>query len=68
MLGHAEWVDVSDYGEDHLPTIVYADCKSSFDHLKTDGAVRDDKWVAVAVASLKCAVSAGAGRTLSKSE
>ena len=42
LLGHAEWIDVSDYGEDHLPIIVYTDCKSLFDHLKKDGAVPDD--------------------------
>ena len=48
--------------------ILYADCKSLYDHLKKEGAVPDDKWVAVAVASLKCEVSAGAGRNADKSE
>ena len=65
FLGSADWVNVTSYGEYHVPIILYTDCKSLFDHLKKDGAVPDDKWVAVAVASLKGAVSAGPGQNLS---
>ena len=68
LHGYADWVDVTDFGEDHMPIKLYTDCKSLFDHLKKDGAVPEDKWVAVAVASLKCCVSAGAGRRTSKAE
>ena len=68
LLGHADWIDVTSYGESPMAIILYTDCKSLYDHLKKEGAVPDDKWVAVAVASLKCAVSAGAGRNTDKSE
>ena len=68
LYGHAEWVDVTEFGEDHMQIKLYTDCKSLFDHLKKDGAVPDDKWVAVAVASLKCCASAGAGRNEEKAE
>ena len=47
---------------------LYTDCKSLFDHLKKEGAVPDDKWVAVPLGSLRSAVSAGPGRNLKKSE
>ena len=68
LLGHADWIDVMSYGEYHMAIILYTDCKSLYDHLKKDGAVPDDKWVAVAVASLRCEVSAGSGRNTDKSE
>jgi len=68
LLGFTANIDVTSYGEDQMEIILYTDCKSLFDHLKKDGAVPDDKWIAVAVASLKCAVSSGSGRNLSKSE
>ena len=68
MFGFADWMDVTEYGEEQSPIILYTDCKSLYDHLRKDGAVPDDKWIAVAIASLKCAVSAGPGRNQTKSE
>ena len=56
------------YGEDHLKVVLFTDRKSLRDHLKKDGAVPDDKWVAVAVAATKRKASAGAGRNTSKIE
>ena len=38
------------------------------DNLKKDGSVPEDKFVAVSVAALRCAVSAGPERNTSKSE
>ena len=51
-----------------MAIILFTDCKSLFDHLKKDGAVPDDKYVAIAVAALKGHVSAGPGRNTDKSE
>ena len=48
--------------------MLFTDCKSLFDNLAKDGSVQDDKWVAVPVASLRGALSAGPGRNTSKSE
>ena len=59
---------VSKYGESHLPITLFTDCKSLFDHLKKDGAVPEDKWCAVGIATLRGSVSAGPERKLSKSE
>ena len=59
-MGFADWMDVSQYGEEHLPVVVFTDCKSLHDNLRKDGSVPDDKWVAVAIASLRGALSAGA--------
>ena len=42
--------------------------KSLHDHSKKDGAVPEDKWVAVAVASVKGMLSAGAGRDTRRAE
>ena len=67
-LGYADWIDVTDYGEHHMQIQLFTDAKSLFDNLKKDGAVPDDKWVAVSVASLKGNVSAGPGRNTNKSE
>ena len=68
LLGHADWRPVDSYGEDELPIVLYTDCKSLFDNLRKEGSVPEDKWVAVAIASLRGAVSAGPGRNTSKSE
>ena len=68
MFGHASWVDVGDFGEDQLPLTLLTDCKSLYDNLKKDGSVPDDKWAAIAIASLRGTVSAGPGRNSSKSE
>jgi len=68
LFGHADWIDVASFGEEQCKIILFTDCKSLFDHLKKEGAVPDDKWTAVAVASLKCRVSAGPDRNASKSE
>ena len=56
------------FGEDQLNIILFTDCKYLYGHLKKDGAVPEDKWVAVAVASVKCVVSAGAGRDTRRAE
>ena len=48
--------------------MLFTDCKSLFDNLKKDGSVPDDEWVAVPVASLRGAVSAGPGRDTRKAE
>ena len=68
LFGAADWMDIDMFGEEQMKVILFTDCKSLFDHLKKEGAVPDDKWTAVAVASLKCRVSAGPDRNLSKSE
>ena len=52
LLGHADWIDVTSYGESHMAIILFTDCESRYDHLKKEGAVPDDNWVAVAVLSL----------------
>ena len=57
MFGFADWVDVTEYGEEQLPIVLYTDCKSLYDHLRKDGAVPDDKWIAVAIASQMCCIS-----------
>ena len=59
---------VTNYCEDHLRIVLYTDCRSLFDHLKKDGSVPEDKYVAINVAALRCAVSAGPERNTSKSE
>ena len=68
LLGYAGWMDVSEFGEDHLPIVVFTDCKSLYDNLKKDGSVPDDRWVAIPIASLRGAISAGAERNRDKSE
>ena len=47
---------------------MFTDCTSLYDNLKKDGAVPEGKWLAVAVASVKCMVSAGAGRDTRRAE
>ena len=48
--------------------MLYTDCRSLFDHLAKDGSVPEDKWAAVAVAALRCAVSSGPGRNIEQAE
>ena len=48
--------------------MLFTDCKSLFDHMKRENAVPDDKWIAVPVASLRGAISAGPGRDTRKAE
>ena len=55
-------------GEDEFPVVLLTDCKSLLDNLKKEGSVPDDKWVAVPVASLRGALSAGPGRDTRKAE
>ncbi len=68
IWGFADWRPVESFGETEIPIILFTDCKSLYDHLKKDGSVPDDKWVAVSMASLRGAVSAGPGRDVRKSE
>ena len=68
LFGFSDCVDLTQCGEDQMNSIQFTDCKSQYDHLKKDGAVPEDKWVAVAVASVKCVVSAGAGRNTRRAE
>ena len=68
MLGAAHWLDVDEIGEEHMQIVLFTDCKSLYDNLKKDGSVPDDKWVAVPVAGLRSALSAGPGRNITKSE
>ena len=68
LFGYADWKDLDKYGESEMPIILFTDCKSLYDNLKKEGSVPDDKWVAVPVASLRGAVSAGPGRDERKSE
>ena len=60
--------DVMEYDETHMPIVLYTDCRSLYDHLKKEGSVPEDKWVAVWVGSLRCGVSAGPDRNKTKSE
>ena len=60
-------LEATSYCEDHVRIILYTDCRSLYDHLKKDGSVPEDKYVAINVAALRCAVSAGPERNLSKS-
>ena len=48
--------------------VMFTDCKSLFDHVKTEGNVPDDKHTAVYVAALKNNVSAGVGRNVCKAQ
>ena len=68
LFGFSDWVDLTQFGEDPMSINLFTDCKCLYDHLKNDGAVPEDKWVAVAVASAKCVVSAGAGRDTRRAE
>ena len=68
LFGYADHFPVTDFSEDHLRIILYTDCRSLFDNLRKDGSVPDDKWVAISVAALRCALSAGAERNEDKSE
>ena len=67
MFGFADWLDVTEYGEEQLPIILYTDCKSLYDHLRKDGAVPDDKWIAVATSRWQladCLTKPGLGKVL----
>ena len=68
LFGYADWKGLDEYGEDEIPIVLFTDCKSSFDNLRKDGSVPDDKWVAVPVASLRGAATAGPGRDTRKAE
>ena len=68
LLGYAEWRPLESYGETEIPIVLFTDCKSLFDHLKKEGSVPDDKWVAVPIGSLRGAVSAGPGRNEAKAD
>ena len=68
LLGSSEDASVTDFDESHLKIVLMTDCRSLFDHLAKDGSVPDDRWVAINVAALRCALSAGPGRDLPKSE
>ena len=68
LFGFADWRSVEDFGEDELPIVLFTDCKSLFDNLKKEGSVPDDKWVAISIAALRGAVSAGPGRNKKKAE
>ena len=64
--GAAQPLAVAEYGEEHVPLVLYTDCRSLFGHLAKDGSVPEDRWTAVAVAALRCAVSSGPGRNEEK--
>jgi hypothetical protein len=68
LLGHAQHVQVDEFNETHTRIVLLTDCRSLFDHLVKDGSVPDDRWVAVSVAALRCALSAGPGREKRKAE
>jgi len=51
-----------------MRVLMFTDCKSLFDNLRKDGSVPDDRWTAIAIAGLRCAVSAGPGRRQDKAE
>ena len=69
MLGAAaDVMDVTDFSEEQVKMILFTDCRSLFDHLKKDGSVPEDKWLAIGIASFRCAVSAGSERNEQKSE
>jgi len=68
LFGFADWKSLDTYGESEIPIVLFTDCKSLHDNLKKEGSVPDDKWVAVPIASLRGAVSAGPGRDVRKAE
>ena len=68
LFGYADWKGLDEYGDDEIPIMLFTDCKSLFDHMKKENAVPDDKWIAVPVASLRGAISAGPGRDTRKAE
>ena len=45
--------------ESDMPTRLITDCKSLYDHLKSDGKVPDDRHTAIWVAVWRCGVGAG---------
>ena len=59
MFGHAQ-IALQDYSEDHMQSRQITDCKSLFDHIKTDAKVPDDRHVAIWVANLRSCLAAGA--------
>jgi hypothetical protein len=58
--GHAR-MPLTDYNEDHLATRLVTDCRSLYDHLKSDGKVPDDRHTAIWIAALRGGVGAGPG-------
>ena len=40
-------VSVADFSESQMRCLVYTDCRSLYDNLKTDGRVPEDKWTAI---------------------
>ena len=67
MYGHSG-ASVTDYGEEQMPVILFTDCRSLYDHVKSEGNVPDDKHTAIYVAALKTSVSAGVGRNECKAQ
>ena len=65
LFGYADWKPVDHYGESDIKIVLLTDCKSLSDNLKKDGSVPDDKWIAVPVAALRGAISAGPERNRS---
>merc|ERR1712214_244717 len=67
LYGHSEMY-VADYGEEQMNIVMFTDCKSLFDHVKTEGNIPDDKHTAVYIAALRNNVSAGVGRNECKAQ
>ena len=59
-------ISLTDYDETHVASRLITDCKSLFDHLKSDGKVPEDRHTAIWVAALRCGVAAGPGIRPSK--
>ena len=58
----------TEWDEDVLPTKIVVDCKSLFDNMCKEASVPDDRWTAIYIAQLRCAVSAGPGRREDRTE
>ena len=58
----------TEWDEDVIPTKIVVDCKSLFDNMCKEASVPDDRWTAIYIAQLRCAVSAGPGRREDRAE
>ena len=58
MLGDRHGLDVTEYGEHHVKTMVFTDCKSVYDNICKECSIPVDRLVAISIASLRGVASA----------